>query len=319
MSVSLRTAAAAAVLGYTALQVLGRTAGSTANERHKVLPGDEVVQHPNAVTNHALTIPAPPEQIWPWLMQMGWHRGGYYTPPWVDRVFFPANWPSLDVLNPKLTRELVRGDTIPDGPPGTAWYVVHTARAPETLVLHSTTHVPQAWQERGARVDWTWTFQLTRLPRQGTRLQLRVRGLARPWWFAAAYVLVIVPADYFMATGMLRGLRRRACSSDEQTGQDTRAQKWNLRRRRQPNLGDGICDGARPALRRQLTCPVTRWCPWPSTARPGQSRSRRRLVRSGHGWSRSAASGPVFIAMTCSTTWRGRARPGSFTRSSISQ
>jgi hypothetical protein len=121
------TAAAVGVVGYAALQLLGRTAGSTARERRQVLPGDEIVLHPNAVTNHAVTIPAPPEQIWPWLMQMGWHRGGYYTPSWVDRMFFPANWPSLDVLDPQLSRELVPGDTIPDGPPGTAWFVVRTA------------------------------------------------------------------------------------------------------------------------------------------------------------------------------------------------
>jgi hypothetical protein len=192
------------------MQILGRTAGSTRQERRKQLPGDEAVPHPNAITNHAVTIAAPPEAIWPWLAQMGWHRGGYYTPRWVDRVFFPANWPSLDVLDPSLTRELAVGDTIPDGPPGTAWFVVGTARAPDTLVLHSTTHVPQGWQRFGASVDWTWTFSLTRLPGESTRLHLRVRGRATPWWLAVAYITAIVPADFIMGTGMLRGLRRRA-------------------------------------------------------------------------------------------------------------
>lgn len=37
-----------------------------------------------------------------------------------------------------------------------------------------------------------------------------MRGRATPWWLAAAYIAAIVPADYIMATGMLRGLRRRA-------------------------------------------------------------------------------------------------------------
>ncbi|MGN6795687.1 MAG: hypothetical protein ACTHJW_25115 [Streptosporangiaceae bacterium] len=140
---------------------------------------------------------------------MGWHRGGWYTPRWVDRVFFPANWPSSDVLDPSLTRELAPGDTIPDGPPGTAWYVVHTVHAPDVLVLHSTTHLPQPWLRLGARVDWTWTFRLTRIPSGATRLQLRVRGRATPFWLAAAYISVIVPADSIMATGMLRGIKRR--------------------------------------------------------------------------------------------------------------
>ena len=39
---------------------------------------------------------------------------------------------------------------------------------------------------------------------------MRMRGRATPWWLAAAYIAAIVPADYIMATGMLRGLRRRA-------------------------------------------------------------------------------------------------------------
>jgi hypothetical protein len=169
------------------------------------------VRHPHAVTDHAITIGAPPEAVWPWLTQMGWHLGGYYTPRWVDRLFFPANLPSLDVLDPGLVRDLAVGDTIPDGPPGTAWYVVEEAGPPGALVLHSTTHVPPSWRRRlGAGVDWTWSFHLTGLTGGRTRLQVRMRGRAAPWWLAAAYVAAIVPADYIMATGMLRGLRRRA-------------------------------------------------------------------------------------------------------------
>jgi hypothetical protein len=209
MSRSLTYAAALAIAGCAALQILGRTAGSTRAERRRELPGDEVVPHPIAVTNHAITIAAPPADIWPWLTQMGWHRGGWYTPRWVDRVFFPANWPSSDVLDPRLTSDLVPGDTIPDGPPGTACYVVNTVRPLDVLVLHSTTHIPQRWLRLGASVDWTWTFRLDDLPGGATRLHLRVRGRAAPFWLAAAYVAVIVPADSVMATGMLRGLKRR--------------------------------------------------------------------------------------------------------------
>ena len=210
MSLRFRTAAAVAAAGYAALQVLGRTAGSAAVERSSGFPGDDVIPDANAVTNHAVTIAASPEAIWPWLTQMGWHRGGYYTPRWVDLAFFPANWPSLDRLDPGLTRDLVAGDTIPDGPPGTAWYEVHAVSAPATLVLHSVTHVPQAWRRHGASINWTWAFRLTRLPGGRTRMQVRVRARAEPWWLAAAYILALIPADAIMATGMLRGIKRRA-------------------------------------------------------------------------------------------------------------
>ena len=40
------------------------------------------------VTNHAITIDAPPEDVWPWMVQMGWGRGGWYTARWVDRLLF---------------------------------------------------------------------------------------------------------------------------------------------------------------------------------------------------------------------------------------
>jgi hypothetical protein len=199
------------VAGYAALHYLGRRAGSTHAERRQALPGDGAVRHPQMVTDHAITISAPPEAVWPWLTQMGWHRAGYYTPRWVDRLLFPANLPSLDVLDPDLVRELGVGDTIPDGPPGTAWYVVEEAKPPGTLVLHSTTHVPPSWREKfGAAIDWTWSFLLIGLPDGRTRLHLRVRGRVAPWWLAAAYIAAIIPADFIMAMGMLRGLKERA-------------------------------------------------------------------------------------------------------------
>jgi len=124
-------AAAAVWVGAVAAgQWLGRTAGSTQAERRQVLPGDELVDHPTVVTNHAITIPAPPDRVWPWLVQMGWHRGGWYTARWVDRLLFPANWPSATELVPELQRPLAIGDRIPDGPPDTAWFVVEHVNPP---------------------------------------------------------------------------------------------------------------------------------------------------------------------------------------------
>jgi len=200
----------AAMLAYGALQVLGRRAGSTGEERRQRLPGDDIVSRPWLVTNHAVTIDRPPAEVWPWLTQLGWHLGGYYTPAWVDRLLFPQNRPSLDHLDPTLVRRLQPGDTIPDGPPGTAWYVVQEVEAPNILVLHSTTHLPPGWRDRyGADIDWTWCFRLTPVSGSYTRLQLRVRGRTAPWWLTVMYWATIVPADYVMATGMLRGIKCR--------------------------------------------------------------------------------------------------------------
>jgi hypothetical protein len=201
---------AVAVAGYGGLQILGRRAGSTLGERTTPLPGDDLITRPNIVTNHAITIDAPPAAVWPWLTQLGWHLGGYYTPRWVDRLLFPDNWPSLDHLDPALLRDLTVGDIIPDGKPGTAFFVVARAEAPHTLVLHSTTHVPPRWRRSGAAVDWTWTFRLTARPAGSTRLHLRVRGRTCPRWLTTGYQAALVPADFVMAVGMLRGIKHRA-------------------------------------------------------------------------------------------------------------
>jgi len=206
------TLAALTVVGlYGALQTLGRRAGSTARERQARLPGDELVSRPQMVTNHACTIRARPQEIWLYLSQMGWHLGGYYTPHWVDARLFPENWESLDRLDPNLVRDLKVGDIIPDGKPGTAHYVVARADAPSLLLLQSTTHLPPGWGDKyGAEFTWTWCFNLTGLDEATTRVHLRVRGHSDPWWLTALYVGALIPADFIMSTGMLRGLKTRA-------------------------------------------------------------------------------------------------------------
>lgn len=223
------TLAAISALGaYGVVQLLGRRAGSTALERREHLPGDELVAGPQLVTDHATTIKARPDVIWPWISQMGWHLGGYYTPHWVDAMLFPDNWSSLDRLDPLLVRDLKVGDIIPDGPPGTAHYSVARVEAPSLLLLKSSTHLPPGWgEEYGARFTWTWCFKLTGLADGSTRVHLRVRGRTAPWWFTALYVAALVPADYIMATGMLRGLKRRAEleASPEPSGRDALRQE----------------------------------------------------------------------------------------------
>lgn len=206
---------AAGAAAYALLHHLGSTSGSTASERSRRLPGDEVIAAPSLVTNHAAHLPAPPESVWPWLTQVGWHRGGWYTPRWVDRLLFPGNWPSADRLEPSLLRELREGDTIPDGPPGTAHFVVERADAPRILVLRSRTHLPPGWDTRfGASLDWVWTFALDP-DGSGTRMLVRNRGIVRPAWLDLAYRAVITPADHVMTRGLFRGLTERVAAGDD--------------------------------------------------------------------------------------------------------
>jgi hypothetical protein len=207
------TSVATAVVGYLVLHHLGRTSGSTRAERSRALPGDELIDRPSFVTNHAAHLPAAPVELWPWLTQMGWHRGGYYTPRWVDRLLFPGNWPSAERLDPALVRDLHVGDTIPDGPPGTAEFTVERVEPNRVLVLRSRTHIPPGWDVRfGVALDWIWTFVLDP-DRGGSRLLIRNRGLVHPWWMDLAYRALITPADHIMARGMLHGLTRRVAGN----------------------------------------------------------------------------------------------------------
>jgi hypothetical protein len=193
------------------MQWQGRTYGATSGERRAAMPGDELVPFPQVAVTHAATLPAPPDEVWPWLMQVGWGRGGWYTPRWVDRLLFPANRPSAGSLLPGRPPLRV-GDFVPDGPPETECGFVVTEVVPERhLVLHSTSHLPLSWRRRGlAGVDWTWAFVLG--PVDGgrrTRLVFRWRSRTTPGWLTVGAQALVVPADAVMSPGMLRGLAAR--------------------------------------------------------------------------------------------------------------
>jgi hypothetical protein len=143
---------------------LGHTYGSTSLERKARMPGDGIVTAPQFEVTHGITIDAAPESVWPWLVQMGWHRGGWYTARWVDKLLFPANRASADHIIEEL-QDLQVGDFILDGTPETeCGFVVEQLEPPRLLVLHSTSHLPLAWRRSGrASVDWTWVFSV--LPR----------------------------------------------------------------------------------------------------------------------------------------------------------
>jgi hypothetical protein len=202
-------AAAVTAASWLALHHAGRTSGSTTSERRRRLPGDYLVHRPQASATHAATLPAPPDEVWPWLVQVGWHRGGWYTPRWVDVLLFPDNAPSADDVWPEL-QQLDVGDFVPDGPPETecGFHVVDVVPG-HHLVLRSDSHLPLSWRRRGlAAIDWTWSFYLAPDP-GGTRLVFRWRARTSPWWLTLGCHLFVLPADAVMARGMLRGLRRR--------------------------------------------------------------------------------------------------------------
>ena len=211
-------AAALVVAGTYGLQRLGRRWGATDSEVREPLPGDELVTDPIVQTTHAITIAAPPAAVWPWLVQMGFGRAGWYTNDWwyrqIDHYLFHVNMPRVDRILPEQ-QHLAQGDIIPDGPPGTASFRVVTLEPARALVLYSTTHgtvwLPRALRENralGVHAELGWVFVLREPTQSTTRLLLRTRVSGGPALYRAFARAFLPPADLFVARMLLRTVKR---------------------------------------------------------------------------------------------------------------
>jgi hypothetical protein len=169
--------------------------GATESEIQSDLPGDQRVSNPSYVSTRAVTIAAPPSDIWPWLAQLGFRRGGLYSYDWLDRLFGYLDAPSADEILPEYQSIRV-GDTIPLGR-GPDWPVVEVV--PErTLVVEPL---------EGAV---TWTFVLVPIDERSTRLVTRVRYRSEPTLTGRLVTAAMGPAAFVMTRKMLLGLKRRA-------------------------------------------------------------------------------------------------------------
>src|ERR1700739_4601040 len=89
--------------------------GTTRDEFARVMPGDAIIAKPTRSATQAVTVDAPPDDIWPWLVQMGYQRGGLYSYDWLDRLFGILDRPSANRVLPEFQR-LAVGDKILLGP-----------------------------------------------------------------------------------------------------------------------------------------------------------------------------------------------------------
>ena len=112
------SAVAGEVIAYLAWRPRMLRWGATDEEVGESLPGDDRTPTPRVQSTRAVTIDAPPEQVWPWLMQMGIGRAGFYTHDWVERLLFRARYAegrhSASRIHPELA-PLTVGDSVPMG------------------------------------------------------------------------------------------------------------------------------------------------------------------------------------------------------------
>ena len=92
--------------------------GTEGDEATELLPGDENLPNPRVQSTRAITIDAPPERVWPWIVQMGIYRAGFYTHDRVERLMFRARYVegkhSATRIHPEL-QDLKIGDLVPYG------------------------------------------------------------------------------------------------------------------------------------------------------------------------------------------------------------
>jgi len=171
--------------------------GATRSELSRTMEGDRLLPDPIFAGNMAVAINARPEEIWPWLVQIGYQRGGLYSYDWLDRLFGFLDRPSAVRILPEF-QHLAVGDRIPLGH-GPSWPVA-VLDPPRALVLDM--------RNTGA-FDWVWQFGLYPVNENQTRLVsrscVRTRSVG-----ARVGTYLIEPAGFIMTRRMLLGIKERA-------------------------------------------------------------------------------------------------------------
>jgi hypothetical protein len=178
-----------------------RSVRATPLERDDVLAGDGLITAPVGVLTHAVTIGRPPRDVWPWLVQMGADRAGWYSYDVLDN----GRRPSATRIVPELQRIGV-GTLVPAGPGVTEGFHVLDVEPGAYVVLG---WVPDAQAEPMV----TWAFVLRELGADASRLVVRVRASgAYPFYGLPPRIgmPLIRIVHWVMERKQLLGIARRA-------------------------------------------------------------------------------------------------------------
>jgi hypothetical protein len=171
--------------------------GAMPPDLSRVMAGDSLIIDWTYSGTTAVTVNAAPEHIWPWLVQIGYQRGGLYSYDWLDRLFGYLDRPSATRILPEF-QNLAVGDHIPLGR-GPSWPVA-AIEPNRALVLD---------MRNLGGFDWVWQFGLYPVDEKRTRLISRSRVRTRSA-FARLLTYAIEPAGFLMTRRMLLGLKQRA-------------------------------------------------------------------------------------------------------------
>jgi hypothetical protein len=158
------------------------------------VPGDELVPVSHFTATRAITIEADPELVWPWLVQVGFKRAGFYA---YDLLDSPGE-PSAETVLPEWQDPRLGDVAAP----------MTSEAAPSTSFTVASLHRPDSivW----SKPDSTWAWQLTKLPNGGTRLVTRLKQCYRPGPSLILTVPLLEFGDFPMTRKMLLGIKARA-------------------------------------------------------------------------------------------------------------
>ena len=193
-------------VGLLGALVLAACAGRPRGDDSLPLSGDDLVPGATIIETHQIDIDAPAATVWPWLVQLGYERGGFYSFDLLERLA-GVGITNARRIEPRW-QDLAVGDQVCLA--ADAALTVARLDPEHCLVLSSDGGVvpPGA----GMDFDFSWAFVLDELdaPRSG-RCRLRIRERYLPHRSATtAVVWAVRPLARFMTRGMMWGLRRRA-------------------------------------------------------------------------------------------------------------
>jgi hypothetical protein len=177
--------------------------GATIAEVAGPMPGDDIVRKALFNATRAISVGARPEQVWPWIAQLGYRRGGFYTYDLVDNASEPSAERIIDEY-----QHLKVGDLIPMFHESHGLAIAYKVDSFEPNKWMVWVHRPHEKEEP----DSTWTWRLTEMPAGGTRLVTRMKQDYR--WrtprLALFNFILMEFGDFAMERRMLKGIKRRA-------------------------------------------------------------------------------------------------------------
>ena len=143
------------IVGLLGLNRIARRSGVTDQDLSSVLPGDSLVKSPQMVMDRETIYHASAKDIWPWIVQLGKERGGWYVPVWLERFTRGSALSGIHKIDDQF-QQLAVGDFVPDCVPGAPLFKVVALEPRRTLAYLSL---------RDPSANWTWPQSDDSLPR----------------------------------------------------------------------------------------------------------------------------------------------------------